>query len=57
MQGENGIMKTFSTGDVYEGPFKKGKAHGWGKKSFGNGDVFEGMYRYETVSISRCLFC
>jgi hypothetical protein len=48
MQGENGIMKTFSTGDVYEGPFKKGKAHGWGKKSFGNGDVFEGMYRYET---------
>ncbi len=30
------------TGDLYEGSWKNGKKHGFGKYTFANGDYYEG---------------
>jgi len=32
-------------GDMYDGEWKKGVKHGWGRYAFANGDIYEGMWR------------
>lgn len=47
--GPNGKKITGASGDIFEGSFKKGRIHGWGRKHFGNGDIFCGLYNREVV--------
>jgi len=35
----------YQNGDVYEGGFKIGLKHGYGKEFFKNGFIYEGEYR------------
>ncbi len=44
----NGVMR-FISGGVYEGTFKGGKLHGWGKKIFNDGEIDEGIFKKGTL--------
>jgi len=34
-------------GRTYEGDWRHGRWHGWGRATFSNGDAFEGFYKYD----------
>jgi hypothetical protein len=43
----SGKMIYEDDGRTYDGDWRHGRWHGWGRATFSNGDAFEGFYKYD----------